>query len=81
MVVSDGDTIAATGMPKMPDSIAHVVIVGVGDPATGRYNFLPLRLVQAGGILTVLVLGGYVMVQMRRERRKARAAAAAGGGG
>jgi protein SCO1/2 len=51
------------------------------DPATGRYNFVPLRLVQAGGILTVLVLGGYVIVQMRRERRKARPAAAAGGGG
>jgi Ca-activated chloride channel family protein len=37
VVVSDGDTIAATGMPRMPDSIAHVVIVGVGDPATGRF--------------------------------------------
>jgi Ca-activated chloride channel family protein len=37
VVVSDGDTIAGTGMPKMPDSIAHVVIVGVGDPATGRF--------------------------------------------
>jgi protein SCO1/2 len=46
------------------------------DPATGRYNFLPLRLVQAGGILTVLVLGGYVLVQLRRDRLRARAGGA-----
>jgi Ca-activated chloride channel family protein len=37
VVVSDGDTIPGTGMPKLPDSIAHVVIVGVGDPKTGRF--------------------------------------------
>jgi protein SCO1/2 len=43
------------------------------DPATGRYNFLPLRLVQAGGVLTVLVLGGYMLVQFRRDRVRGRA--------
>jgi Ca-activated chloride channel homolog len=37
VIVSDGDTIPPTGMPKLPDSIAHVVIVGVGDPKTGRF--------------------------------------------
>lgn len=37
VVVSDGDTIAPTGMPKLPDSIAHIVIVGVGDTKTGRF--------------------------------------------
>ena len=37
VVVSDGDTIPAMGMPKMPDSIAHVVVVGVGDPKTGKF--------------------------------------------
>jgi Ca-activated chloride channel family protein len=37
VIVSDGDTIAPTGMPKMPDSIAHIVIVGVGDPTTGKF--------------------------------------------
>lgn len=37
VVVSDGDTIAPTGMPKLPDSIAHVVIVGVGDTKVGRF--------------------------------------------
>jgi Ca-activated chloride channel family protein len=37
LIVSDGDTIPATGMPKMPDSIASVLVVGVGDPKTGRF--------------------------------------------
>jgi Ca-activated chloride channel family protein len=37
VIVSDGDTVPATGMPKLPDSIAHVVIVGVGNPKTGRF--------------------------------------------
>jgi len=36
MVVSDGDTVPATGLPKMPDSIESVVLVGVGDPQVGR---------------------------------------------
>ncbi len=37
IIVSDGDTIPPTGMPKLPDSVAHVVIVGVGDTKTGRF--------------------------------------------
>jgi Ca-activated chloride channel family protein len=37
MVISDGDTIPATGLPKMPDSVSHVVIVGVGDPVAGKF--------------------------------------------
>jgi Ca-activated chloride channel family protein len=37
MLVTDGDTVPATGMPKMPDSVAHVVVVGVGDPHAGRF--------------------------------------------
>jgi Ca-activated chloride channel family protein len=37
VVVSDGDTIPGTGMPKLPDSIGSVLIVGVGDPKTGRF--------------------------------------------
>lgn len=37
VVVSDGDTLPPTGMPRLPDSIGHVVIVGVGDPKTGRF--------------------------------------------
>lgn len=36
-VISDGDTIPATGMPKLPDSIAHVLVVGVGDTQAGKF--------------------------------------------
>ncbi len=37
MVVTDGDTVPATGMPKMPVSIgSNVVMVGVGNPTVGK---------------------------------------------
>jgi protein SCO1 len=41
------------------------------DPVTGQYRLLTLRLVQAGGLLTVLALGTALVVFWRRERRKA----------
>ena len=37
VIVSDGDVIPPTGLPKLPNSIAHVVVVGVGDPTTGKF--------------------------------------------
>lgn len=37
VVVSDGDTVPATGMPRMPASVHSTIIVGVGDPQTGRF--------------------------------------------
>jgi len=37
VLVSDGDTVPATGMPKMPPSVADVVVVGVGDPVNGTF--------------------------------------------
>jgi len=37
ILVSDGDTVPATGMPKMPASVNHVLIVGIGDPRTGTF--------------------------------------------
>ena len=37
MVVSDGDTVPATGMPKLPASVAHVVVAGVGDTTAGKF--------------------------------------------
>jgi Ca-activated chloride channel family protein len=37
MIVSDGDTVPATGMPKMPISVSHVLVVGVGDPVVGKF--------------------------------------------
>jgi Ca-activated chloride channel family protein len=37
LMLSDGDTVPATGMPRMPDSVADVLIVGVGDPRQGSF--------------------------------------------
>ncbi len=37
LLVSDGDTVPAVGMPKMPPSVAHVLVVGVGDPHAGKF--------------------------------------------
>jgi len=37
IVVSDGDTIPAQGMPKMPAAVGDVLVVGVGDPKTGKF--------------------------------------------
>src|SRR5262249_33075592 len=37
MIVSDGDTVPATGLPRLPDAIEHVVLVGVGDTQVGRF--------------------------------------------
>lgn len=41
------------------------------DPATGKYGLMTMRLVQAGGILTLAGLGSFWFVMLRRERRKA----------
>jgi protein SCO1 len=48
----------------------------VYDPTSGRYSFIPLRLVQAGGVLTLFTLGAYVVFQLRRERRGSRTVSA-----
>lgn len=37
VLISDGDTVPATGMPKMPASIGNVLVVGVGDPKSGSF--------------------------------------------
>jgi len=37
IVVSDGDTVPAHGMPKLPASVSGVLVVGVGDPVTGKF--------------------------------------------
>jgi Ca-activated chloride channel family protein len=37
VIVSDGDTVPATGMPRMPDSIRSVIVCGVGDPQVGKF--------------------------------------------
>lgn len=37
VLVSDGDTVPSTGMPALPASIDDVLVVGVGDPAVGKF--------------------------------------------
>ncbi len=37
IIVTDGDTVPAAGMPKLPSSIARTLVVGVGDPISGKF--------------------------------------------
>lgn len=37
------------------------------DPRTGRRSFMVVRMVQLGGLITVLALGGYMLVMFRRD--------------
>jgi protein SCO1/2 len=42
------------------------------DPTTGRYTTAVDRLLEAGGGVTVLLLGGFVLIALKREGRRAR---------
>jgi Ca-activated chloride channel family protein len=37
LLLTDGDTVPATGMPALPASVKDVIVVGVGDPNSGRF--------------------------------------------
>lgn len=37
ILLTDGDTVPAQGMPVMPTSVANVLVIGVGDSNAGRY--------------------------------------------
>jgi len=37
MMLTDGDSVPATGMPTMPASVREVIVVGVGDPNSGTF--------------------------------------------
>lgn len=37
VLISDGDTVPAQGMPRLPASIGGVLVVGVGDPLSGKF--------------------------------------------
>jgi protein SCO1/2 len=41
------------------------------DPATGKYSRSAMNFVRAGGVATLLSLGGFIFVMIRRERRRA----------
>jgi protein SCO1 len=40
------------------------------DPATGRYSRVALNAVRAGGVLTLAVLGAFIVVMLRRDRAR-----------
>jgi protein SCO1/2 len=44
------------------------------DPATGKYSRVAMNFVRAGGVATMLSLGGFIFLMIRRERRAAREA-------
>ena len=48
------------------------------DPRTGKYGAAVMRAVRAGGVLTALGLGAFMLVMFRRDRRLARVPAPAG---
>lgn len=37
VLMTDGDTVPATGMPRMPAAVKDVLVVGVGDTRTGKF--------------------------------------------
>ncbi|HEV7734813.1 MAG TPA: SCO family protein [Candidatus Binatia bacterium] len=40
------------------------------DPATGRYSKVAIDAVRIGGVLTLLALGGFIVVMLRRDRMR-----------
>jgi protein SCO1/2 len=38
------------------------------DPTTGKYGLLVVRLIQLGGLVTLLILGGFIGTMFYRER-------------
>jgi protein SCO1/2 len=51
------------------------------DPESGRYGLAATNLMRAGGVLTLLLLGGVLAVYWLRERRRGRSAKVTGEGG
>ena len=40
------------------------------DPTTGSYGFAVINAVRAGGVLTLVALGAFILMSLRRERRQ-----------
>jgi len=47
------------------------------DPATGKYGLVVTNLLRAGGVLAILIVGGFMWIKIRREKKRV----AAGQGG
>ncbi|MBL8857731.1 MAG: VWA domain-containing protein [Planctomycetes bacterium] len=37
VIVTDGDTVPATGMPSLPAAVHSTIVIGVGDPKVGKF--------------------------------------------
>jgi protein SCO1/2 len=46
------------------------------DPSSGRYSMVVMNVLRLAGILTIVIIGGFVAVMVGRDRRKTRGAAA-----
>ncbi len=44
------------------------------DPATGKYGLVILNVIRLGGVVTVVLLGSFILVMLSRERRRNRPA-------
>jgi len=60
LVVTDGDTVPATGLPRMPPSVSGMLLVGVGDVQSGRFIDGHMSRQDAGTLRQVAVRAGGV---------------------
>jgi Ca-activated chloride channel family protein len=58
LVVTDGDTVPSTGLPRMPASVSGLLLVGVGDPQAGRFIDGHMSRQDAGTLRQVAVRSG-----------------------
>jgi protein SCO1/2 len=42
------------------------------DPKTGKYGLVVLNVIRLGGVVTIVVLGSFVIVMASRDRRRSR---------
>ena len=62
--------LAAAGRGSIAQAASPVLLLCFHfDPTTGRYTLAVMKLLQLGGGLTILTLGGLFFLAMRRERR------------
>ena len=62
--------VTAASRGSIADAVSPVLLLCFHfDPTTGRYTLAVVKLLQLGGALTVLVLGGTIWLALRRERR------------
>lgn len=40
------------------------------DPSTGKYGLVVMNLLKIGGVITITLLGGFILIMLRRERKK-----------